>query len=154
MTTVETTAPQVRPRSNALAWISRYGTLAAFLALIVFNIAVTPNFWSWQTLNVNLTQVCTIVIVAVGMTLVIASGGIDLSVGSLMAIAGALAPIIFMEQLVALPAPWIGIALAFVIPVLVVAGFGYFNGWLITRWSVQPIVATLVLFIAGRGIAQ
>src|SRR4051812_15921989 len=132
----------------------RYGVLVALLLLILFNIAVTPNFLSWQTLNVNLTQVCTIVIVAVGMTLVIASGGIDLSVGSLMAIAGALAPLIFMDQLVALPWPWLGILLAFVVPVLVAAVFGYFNGWLITRWSVQPIVATLVLFIAGRGIAQ
>jgi ribose transport system permease protein len=147
-------APAAARKHPWLEATRRYGVLVALILLILFNIAVTPNFLSWQTLNVNLTQVCTIVIVAVGMTLVIASGGIDLSVGSLMAIAGALAPIIFMEQLVALPAPWIGIALAFVIPVLVVAGFGYFNGWLITRWSVQPIVATLVLFIAGRGIAQ
>ena len=47
-----------------------------------------PTLPHRQTLNVNLTQVATIVIVAVGMTLVIATGGIDLSVGSLMAISG------------------------------------------------------------------
>ena len=71
----------------------------ALALLLAFNFAFTPNFATWQTLNVNLTQVCTIVIVGVGMTLVIATGGIDLSVGSLMAIAGALAPLIFMVSL-------------------------------------------------------
>src|SRR5689334_5555537 len=72
--------------------LGRHGAPLALVALVVFNAAVTPHFLSWQTLNVNLTQVCTTVIVGVGMTLVIATGGIDLSVGSLMAIAGALAP--------------------------------------------------------------
>jgi galactofuranose transport system permease protein len=133
--------------------LARYGTLAALALLILFNLAFTPNFATLQTLNVNLTQVCTIVIVGVGMTLVIATGGIDLSVGSLMAISGALAPLIFMGQLVPLP-PGLGIALAFVVPVLVAGLFGLFNGWLITRFRIQPIVGTLVLFIAGRGIAQ
>ena len=67
----------------------------ALILLIIFNLIVTPNFATAQTLAVNLTQVCTIVIVGVGMTLVIATGGIDLSVGSLMAIAGALSPMFF-----------------------------------------------------------
>ena len=49
------------------------------------------------------------------------------------------------------PSAW---PLAFVVPVLVAGMFGLFNGWLITRFRIQPIVATLVLFIAGRGIAQ
>ena len=50
--------------------------------------------------------------------------------------------------------PGVGVALAFVSPVLVAGLFGLFNGWLITRFNIQPIIATLVLFIAGRGIAQ
>jgi ribose transport system permease protein len=156
MTTLETTSPTTtaRQRQTSLAWLSRYGTLAAFIALILFNIAVTPNFLSWQTLNVNLTQVATIVIVAVGMTLVIATGGIDLSVGSLMAISGALAPMIFLGTIMPMPSPALAVALAFVVPVVVGGALGWFNGFLITRWSIQPIVATLVLFIAGRGIAQ
>ena len=151
-------APAVKARGrtarNTLDLIGRYGVFIALILLILFNIAVTPNFLSWQTLNVNLTQVCAIVIVAVGMTLVIASGGIDLSVGSLMAIAGALAPLIFLGNLIPLPSHGVGLALAFTLPVLAAAACGYFNGWLITRYHIQPIVATLVLFIAGRGIAQ
>jgi len=141
-----------RPLSP-LVFLSRYGTFIAFIALILFNLVATQNFLSWQTLNVNLTQVAPIVIVAIGMTLVIATGGIDLSVGSLMAIAGALAPMIFMGTLFPVD-PVLGVALAFVVPVLVVGLLGWFNGFLVTHFSIQPIVATLVLFIAGRGIAQ
>jgi ribose/xylose/arabinose/galactoside ABC-type transport system permease subunit len=133
--------------------LRRHATLLALAGLILVNLAVTPNFLSWQTLNVNLTQVATIVIVSVGMTLVIATGGIDLSVGSLMAISGALAPIIFLSDFGRAHAG-LGVALAFVVPVAVATLFGLFNGWFITRFRVQPIVGTLVLFIAGRGIAQ
>jgi galactofuranose transport system ATP-binding protein len=133
--------------------LRRRGTLIALFALILFNLFFTPHFVSWQTLNVNLTQVCTIVIVAVGMTLVIGTAGIDLSVGSLMAISGALAPIIFLGKWVPVPLE-IGVPLAFIVPIIVTSFFGWFNGWLITRFRIQPIVATLVLFIAGRGIAQ
>src|SRR3954453_10242556 len=84
----ETAAPSspVRPdkrRDESMAFLARNGALAALVLLVLFNVAVTPNFLTLQTLNVNLTQVCTTVIVGVGMTLVIATGGVDLSVGSL-----------------------------------------------------------------------
>jgi ribose/xylose/arabinose/galactoside ABC-type transport system permease subunit len=151
-----TTLPPA-PRASRLdigSLLTRHGAWIALALLILVNLAVTPNFATWQTLNVNLTQVCAIVIVGVGMTLVIATGGIDLSVGALMAIAGSLAPLIFLGKLFPLPHPAVGIALAFVVPVLVAAAFGWFNGWLVTRLRIQPIIATLVLFIAGRGIAQ
>lgn len=134
--------------------LQRYGVLIALVLIILFNFAVTPNFATWQTLSLNLTQVCTIVIVGVGMTLVIATGGIDLSVGALMAIAGALSPMIFTGGLIPISNIYVAIALGVVIPMLVAGMFGLFNAFLITRFSIQPIVATLVLFIAGRGIAQ
>ncbi len=124
-----------------------YGAIAALVLLILYNALFTPNFLTAQTLNVNLTQVATIVIVATGMTLVIATGGIDLSVGSLMAIAGALAPIIFLGKIVPLP-PLLGNVLAVIVPILVAGLFGLFNGFLITTFRIQPIIATLVLFIA------
>jgi galactofuranose transport system permease protein len=117
--------------------------LLALFILIVFNAIFTNNFLTLQTLNVNLTQVATIVIVGVGMTLVIATGGIDLSVGSLMAISGALAPMLFMNP--AIPAG-LGVALAFTLPVLAAGVGGLFNGVLVTRFGIQPIIATLVLY--------
>jgi ribose/xylose/arabinose/galactoside ABC-type transport system permease subunit len=139
--------------SWAAAFLRRYAALTALAVLLAFNFAITPNFASWQTLNVNLTQVATIVIVSVGMTLVIATGGIDLSVGSLMAISGALAPLIFLSPFGRNHAA-VGVFLAFVVPVAVAGLLGTFNGWFITRFRVQPIVGTMVLFIAGRGIGQ
>lgn len=138
-----------RPRPRGFQLL---GPLLALAALLLVNGLWTPNFLSAQTLNVNLTQVATIVIVAVGMTLVMATGGIDLSVGALMAISGALAPMFFLHP--ALGHPALGLALAFVLPVLVAGAFGLFNGALVTRFNLQPFIATLVLFIAGRGIAQ
>jgi ribose/xylose/arabinose/galactoside ABC-type transport system permease subunit len=144
-----TAAPIVPSVAKKKYRITIQREIAVLLAMVVFNLLFTQHFWSLQTFNVNLTQVVTIVIVGIGMTLVVATGGIDLSVGASMAIAGSLAPMIFMN--VAGP---FGIALAFVLPVLAAALCGVFNGFLVTRLSVQPIVATLVLFIAGRGIAQ
>jgi len=144
------------PAATRAANTSRLARLAqvprvwlALAVLLVFNIAFTDNFLTVQTFNVNLTQVATIVIVALGMTLVVATGGIDLSVGSLMAIAGTLAPLLFLH----ISGPG-GLVAAFVLPLLAATLCGCFNGWLVTRWRIQPIVATLVLYIAGRGIAQ
>ena len=131
-----------------------YGALAALLLIVLYNAFFTRNFLTEEALRVNLTQVATIVIVATGMTLVIATGGIDLSVGSLMAISGALAAIIFMSERGPLDNLLVANTLAFVVPVLVTGAFGLFNGTLVTAFRLQPIIATLVLYLAGRGIAQ
>jgi galactofuranose transport system permease protein len=139
---------------NRAVFFQRYGVAIAAVLLILFNLAFTPNFATSQTVAVNLSQICTIVIVGVGMTLVIATGGIDLSVGSLMAIAGALSPMFFTGELFPMPNLFVAIAIGIIVPIVVAGIFGLFNGWLITSFKIQPIIATLVLFIAGRGIAQ
>jgi ribose/xylose/arabinose/galactoside ABC-type transport system permease subunit len=130
------------------------GTAGALVALVLFNVVFTNDFVSSRALNVNLTQVAPTLIVAIGMTLVIATGGIDLSVGSLMAISGSVAALILLSGSSLLSSNAVAIPLAFVAPVLVAGAFGLFNGGLVTRFGLQPIIATLVLFIAGRGIAQ
>jgi ribose/xylose/arabinose/galactoside ABC-type transport system permease subunit len=147
---------QARARRSLWSlWSTNHmGALVALAVLIVFNLIFTPNFATMQTLSVNLSQVCVIVIVGVGMTLVIATGGIDLSVGSIMAIAGALSPQIFQGQWFPVPNLYLAITLGIIIPIFVAGLFGLFNGWLVSSFRVQPIIATLILFIAGRGIAQ
>ncbi|BAN27216.1 ABC transporter permease [Caballeronia insecticola] len=142
-------APIVQATVKKKRGVAIQREIVVLLAMIVFNLIFTQHFVSLQTFNVNLTQVVTIVIVGIGMTLVVATGGIDLSVGASMAIAGALAPMLFMN----IDGP-LGIVLAFTLPILAAAVCGVFNAFLVTRLNVQPIVATLVLFIAGRGIAQ
>jgi len=145
------------PRTSVrLAWrsaLARHGTLFALAALLLVNVLVTPNFLQLQTLFVNISQVATIAIVAVGMTLVIATGGIDLSVGAVMALAGALAPLIFGSEF-GIAYPMLGLVAAFVLPLIAAMACGAFNGVMISVLRVQPIIATLILFISGRGIAQ
>ncbi|MEX0276953.1 MAG: ABC transporter permease [Ruegeria sp.] len=141
------------PRRFASMPIRFHGGIAALIVLLAFNAFFTPNFLQLQTLFVNISQVATIAIVAMGMTLVIATGGIDLSVGAVMALAGALAPLIFLSDLgVANPA--FGVALAIILPLIIAGLCGVFNGVMVAVLNVQPIIATLILFISGRGIAQ
>lgn len=151
-------APAPSPRLTVPDWLrdasQTQRALSALILLSLFNAVFTNNFLTWATLRVNLTQVATIVIVGVGMTLVIATGGIDLSVGALMAIAGMIAPKIFMSDRAFLDISWVAVPLAIVVPVLVAAAFGVFNGILVTAFRIQPIIATLVLFLGGRGIAK
>jgi len=129
------------------------GLVAALVALILLNVVLTPNFLAVQTLAVNVSQVATVAIVALGMTLVIATGGVDLSVGAVMAVAGALAPLIFLSEW-GTANPGLGLAAAIVLPLLVAMCCGLFNGALVSFLGVQPIIATLILFISGRGVAQ
>ena len=144
----------MRLQKRTLALPFRFhGGLAALFLLLAFNALFTPNFLQLQTLFVNISQVATIAIVAMGMTLVIATGGIDLSVGAVMALAGALAPLIFLSDFgVANPA--LGVALAIALPLVAAGLCGVFNGVMVATLHVQPIIATLILFISGRGIAQ
>lgn len=140
--------------SNYKILFGKYGGLFALTILIVFNLFYTPYFATLQALSINLTQVAPIILVGLGMTFVIATKGIDLSVGALMSIAGTLSAMILLKSLLPVDHLYLRIILAIVVPILITTGFGCFNGWLINKFSIQPIIATLVLFIAGRGIAQ
>jgi ribose/xylose/arabinose/galactoside ABC-type transport system permease subunit len=93
-----------------------------------------------------LTQGSRTMLVALGMTLVIATGGVDLSVGSVVAIAGAICAVLLQS----------GHSLAVTLAAALAAGLlaGSANGLLVARLGVQPIVATLILMVAGRGVAQ
>ncbi len=151
-------APPVETRqpftlSSLRGYGQTYGTLAALILLIIFNIFVTPHFLAVETLTNNLYQVAETVILAMGMTLVIATGGIDLSVGSVMSIAGSLAALIFVGRIFSLTGP-IAYVVAIFAALVVAALCGLLNGILITTFRIQPIVATLILFIAGRGVAE
>ena len=140
--------------SNYKILFGKYGGLFALTILILFNLFYTPYFATLQALSINLTQVAPIILVGLGMTFVIATKGIDLSVGALMSIAGTLSAMILLKSLLPVDHLYLRIILAIVVPILITTGFGCFNGWLINKFSIQPIIATLVLFIAGRGIAQ
>jgi galactofuranose transport system permease protein len=121
-----------------------YGALAALVLLLVLNLALTPNFAAFDNFRNILVQVAPTMLVAVGMTFVIATGGIDLSVGSVMAITSAVAAVSLDY----------GAGAAILLALIVATGIGAFNGALISGFKIQPIIITLALLIAGRGIAQ
>ena len=125
------------------AWLPAYGVYVAIALLVLYNVFFTPNFLTWSNLRIQLIQVAPIVIVALGMALVIGTEGIDLSVGSVMALAAALIPL------------YLGYGVIAAILVSIIAGLavGLVNGTLVARVGLQPIVATLALFVGGRGLA-
>lgn len=99
-----------------------------------------------------------ITIIAMGMTLVIALGGTDISVGALVAVAGAFALKFLRWDVTLYPTPGDYTIYPFIIvlavPLIVCTLMGLFNGVLIGKLKLQPIIATLILMVAGRGIAQ
>jgi len=90
-------------------------------------------------------------LVALGMTIVIATRGIDLSVGAVMAVSGAVALTIIDGS--ANPSEVGVVVLAVVVAILVALLLGVWNGFLVSVLGIQPIIATLVLMLAGRGVA-
>jgi len=106
-----------------------------------------------------LNQGAKVMVLAIGMTLVIATGGIDISVGAVMAIAGAIAALLIsMLDAGNFPGSSLGPNVYWIIPLaaaLILATVaGFWNGMLVAGFGIQPMVATLVLMVAGRGVAQ
>jgi ribose/xylose/arabinose/galactoside ABC-type transport system permease subunit len=93
-----------------------------------------------------------LILVGLGMTLVIATGGIDLSVGSVVAISGALSCLMISK--LADMNDLSGVLTAIVLGVLLASALGLWNGFLVAGLGIQPIIATLILMVAGRGLAQ
>ncbi|WP_044957490.1 ABC transporter permease [Butyrivibrio sp. LC3010] len=93
-----------------------------------------------------------LMILAAGMTMVLATGGTDISVGSVMAISGAIACSIIKGVL--LPGLNGNVAAAIILAIIAGIICGLWNGLLVSQIKIQPIVATMILLVAGRGIAQ
>ncbi|UBU11088.1 ABC transporter permease [Nonomuraea gerenzanensis] len=122
--------------------------------LLVLNVFFTPSFFSIEVkdghLYGSLIDIlrfgAPLILVSLGMTLVIATGGIDLSVGSVVAIAGALACLQISQDASVFTAVVLALALCLAL--------GLWNGFLVAVVGIQPIIATLILMVAGRGLAQ
>jgi ribose/xylose/arabinose/galactoside ABC-type transport system permease subunit len=138
----------------------------AFVVMVIYFAATTSGFASGENLLNVLNQNFAYMILGIGMTLVILAGGIDLSVGSLVAMCGVVATSVLVRGGVAvddsgeivrlLPAgAGLGVALAAGVLVALTAGaaVGAFNGWMVTRLAVPPFIATLAWFMTARGLA-
>jgi ribose/xylose/arabinose/galactoside ABC-type transport system permease subunit len=136
--------------------------IMALLILVLFNLVADPSFFA-ITLAKNsvgdpilsgylitiLDNASELAILAIGMTLVTAaSGGQDISVGATIAISGSV-----MLRLICGNGSHTSILVAFLVSCVVAMLFGAFNGVLVAYFKIQPMVATLILFTAGRSIA-
>ncbi|MBA3951177.1 MAG: ABC transporter permease [Rubrobacter sp.] len=131
-------------RAGVAPWLRDRGVYVAFVLLLVFNLIVTENFASIGTLTNLLVQVSPVLLVSLGLALVIGTEGIDLSVGAIMALASAALPLYLGY----------GWPVAIGLSLFVGIAAGLVNGSLVAFAGVQPIVATLALLVAGRGLAQ
>ena len=137
--------------------------LVCLLAIIIVATITIPGFLSMSLKNgvpygypVDvINRASELVILSVGMTLVTAaSGGQDISVGAVMAVAAAVCCQILSGGEVSVNSLSAPIIVAF-LAALVASGIcGAFNGFLVAKLNIQPMVATLILYTAGRGIAQ
>ena len=135
--------------------IPRIGTpqILAFLTILMADRLVSPQFFDIRLQDGRLfgslvdvfNRGAPVALLSLGMVLVIATRGIDLSVGAVMAIAGAIAASLVDSH--AVP-----VALGAALGVGLLCGL--WNGFLVAVLRIQPIVATLILMVAGRGIAQ
>jgi ribose/xylose/arabinose/galactoside ABC-type transport system permease subunit len=128
--------------------------LLALVGVLLINWLLFPNFFriTWQddrlfgSLVDVINRGAPVAILAIGMTGVIATKGVDLSVGAIMAVCGAVAATMVVAGY---PAP-----IAVIAELAVGLACGFWNGFLVAVLDIQPIIATLVLMVAGRGIAQ
>lgn len=141
-------------RINAVALTKASPQLLSLALILFLNYLAFPGFFDirlqdgrlFGSLVDVLNRGAPVIILAIGMTAVIASRGVDLSVGAVMAVSGAIAATLTVA----------GYSLPVVIVAALATGLfcGLWNGLLVAYFDLQPIVATLILMVAGRGIAQ
>ena len=137
--------------------------IVCLIAVLLVNVITTPGFFKVSINNGVLygyivdviNRASELVILAVGMTLVTAaSGGQDISVGAVMAVAAAVCCQILSGGEVSVNSLAAPIIVAMLAALAASALCGAFNGFLVAKLNIQPMVATLILYTAGRGIAQ
>ncbi|MFH2114472.1 MAG: ABC transporter permease [Spirochaetota bacterium] len=134
--------------------------LASLAVLLAFNLFFTPNFFSIEIKQGHLygnvidiiKNAAPIMILAIGLTLVIATKGIDISVGSVVAISAGFVAMMLGGALDGAPA--VPYTVAIIATLLISSIAGMWNGMLVSWIGMQPIIATLILLVAGRGIAM
>lgn len=149
-----------RPQ-NALRQVSQYGIIVFLILLCAYFTWRTGGLFATPNNLVNVSrQIAINTIVAVGLTFVIISGGIDLSVGSVVALAGVVSMSILRDGFTVHTATIIpilpmlfAIPLSAIIGAIIGGGLGVFNGFVITRFRVAPFIATLGMMTIARGFA-
>jgi len=132
------------------ALVREAGIGVALVLICIYFAIAAPKFASPLNLTNILTQISINTVISIGMTFVILLGGIDLSVGSVLALATIVAGKMIVSE--ALPA-WLAIFLAVVLSMIVSALCGLFNGFVAEHWKIHPFIVTLGMLNIARGAA-
>lgn len=146
---------QTNGTSGYLKILSRFQSLIALFVLSVLLSFFTDKFLTYDNAWNVMRQISVNICIATGMTLVILTAGIDLSVGSLLALSGAVAAGLLKNGIpIESSNLFIGFTVlgAILVGLLVGALAGFLNGWIITKFSVPPFVATLAMLTIARGL--
>lgn len=151
-----TSAQATPPRRSAIDLLIKLRALVALAVVVIFFSAMTPNFLSLANVVIMAKHIAIIAILGIGMTFVVLTGGIDLSVGSIAGLAGIVAGGLILNGIelsmfgvVVFP----GVPLIIVCVVALGALVGAANGMLVTRFGVAPFIATLGMLYVARGVA-
>jgi galactofuranose transport system permease protein len=140
----QTTSAQPSSAARAvLRFLSQQGVWIALLALILFGALRYDGFLGVYNISSVLRYNAMFGLISLGMAFVIMTGGIDLSVGSVVA---------FSSVVAALVSPY-GWLPAVIVPILAATLLGFINGLVITRLRILPFIATLAMLLAARGLA-
>jgi ribose transport system permease protein len=143
----KTETPQAAPNSGPAIqkFLGQFITFAAVIVLFVFFSIVAPNFFTMRSIMSLALQTSAVTIMGIGVTFTIITAGIDLSIGSVIALTGTIA---VMAALAGIP-----IWLSMIIGLLTGAFCGWLNGLMITRLKLPPFIATLGMMMVARGVA-
>jgi len=140
-----------------LEHLKRFQSVLALALMVIALVLMSDKFLTLNnSLNV-LRQICANLCLSIGMTIIILSGGIDLSVGSMLALSGAVAAGLLKNGIV-IPGTDVFIEVtvsgAILVGVIVGTVLGWFNGFVITRFKLPPFVATLGMLSIARGLTM
>lgn len=149
-------APAPAARVQLMPLLIRLRALIALLVVFIFFSVLAPNFLSLGSLLIMAKHIAIIAVLGIGMTYVILTGGIDLSVGSIAGLAGMVAGALILNGLTLTPLDLViypSVPVVIVIAILLGGLIGLLNGTLVTRFGVAPFIATLGMLYVARGAA-
>ncbi|MCI8295573.1 MAG: ABC transporter permease [Lachnospiraceae bacterium] len=134
-----------KTKQDTLQLVQKYSAVTLLILFVLLNSLFTPNFFRLGNLNNIITQICPTILCGMGMTLVISTGGIDIAVGSMMALSGVLTASLMTDM---------GLIPSLVVAVVVAVLIGCVTGFMVGGLRLQAMVITLGLQLTLRGVAQ
>jgi len=135
---------KLQPRTLGRKLITEYSFVLSFILLVIIGALVNPNFFGWANISNIFVQSCVIGLIALGQSMVISAGQIDISVGSQVAFIGGFGVLVLNRT---------GSAMVMLLFCAVVGlGIGTINGLLVTKGGVPPMIATMAMMGACRSV--